>query len=59
MEHKRPDQHAAPKAHEPRLAPGLDGVEGLDAEATPEEIAEENMTKVTKLKYDEYDPSES
>ncbi|GEO26487.1 hypothetical protein AAC03nite_22720 [Alicyclobacillus acidoterrestris] len=59
MEHKRPDQYAAPNPHEPRLAPGLDGVKGLDAEATPEEIAEENMTKVTKLKYDEYDPSES
>lgn len=34
-------------------------MEGLNAEATPEEIAEEHATKVTKLEFDEYDPSES
>ncbi len=42
-----------------RLAPGLDGVERLNDNATPKEIAEENSTKVTKLEYDEYDPSEA
>ncbi len=41
-----------------RLAPGLDGVEGLNADATPEDVAEGNTTQVTKLEYDEYDPSE-
>ena len=41
-----------------RLAPGLDGVEGLNAAATPEDIAEGNATNVTKLEYDKYDPSE-
>ncbi len=44
---------------ESKLAPGMTGVEGLDREATPEEIAEGNMTQVTKLEYDEYDSSES
>ncbi|MCL6445658.1 MAG: hypothetical protein K6T83_19775 [Alicyclobacillus sp.] len=41
-----------------RLAPGLDGVEGLDRDATPEDIARRNFTEVTKLEYDEYDPSD-
>jgi hypothetical protein len=45
--------------NEARLAPGMNGVAGLDAKATPEDIAEGNATKVTKLEYDEYDSSPS
>jgi hypothetical protein len=45
--------------HDPQLAPGMNGVAGLDAKATPEEFAEGNTTKVTKLEYDEYDASPS
>lgn len=42
-----------------QLAPGMTGVEGLDRDATAEEVAEGNMTRVTKLEYDEYDNSEA
>ncbi|GMA64910.1 hypothetical protein NZD89_05885 [Alicyclobacillus fastidiosus] len=62
MERKRfaaqHDEHGRER-NEQQLAPGLNGVEGLNAEATPEEIAEDNATKVTNLKFDEYDPSDS
>ncbi|WAH38893.1 hypothetical protein [Alicyclobacillus dauci] len=41
-----------------KFAPGMTGVEGLNAEATPKEMAEDYATRVTKLEYDEYDPSD-
>ena len=47
------------KDKDERLAPGLDGVEVLNNNATPKEISEGDSTWVTKLKYDEYDPSET
>ncbi len=40
-----------------QLAPGMEGVEGLDSNATSEEIANNNATRVVKLVYDEYDVS--
>jgi hypothetical protein len=39
------------------LAPGLDGVEGMDDTATKQEIREGESTTVLRLVYDEYDPS--
>ncbi|WP_181362896.1 hypothetical protein [Sulfoacidibacillus thermotolerans] len=51
--------HQKPKNQElDRLAPGLDGVEGLEEEASSEEIAKGDSTTVTKLVWDEYEPSE-
>ncbi|SDW93273.1 hypothetical protein SAMN04489725_1226 [Alicyclobacillus hesperidum] len=44
---------------ETKLAPGLDGVEGLNRDATQAEVARGEATRVVKLEYDEYDPSES
>lgn len=39
------------------LAPGLDGVQGLNEDATKEEEERGETTRVTRLVYDEYDPS--
>ncbi len=56
MEHKK--KQVENSEQKSQLAPGLEGVSGLDRQATSEEIAEGNFTKVTKLEYDEYDPSD-
>ena len=42
---------------EPTIANGIDDDEELEVKATKEEVAEGEATKVTKLVYDEYDPS--
>lgn len=42
------------KKQEPTIAPGSDD---LDKKATPREVAEGDATRVTKLSYDEVDPS--
>jgi hypothetical protein len=41
-----------------KLAPGMDGVDGLERDATNEEIADKDSTLETKLVYDEYDPTD-
>ncbi|MFC4619938.1 hypothetical protein ACFO4N_14590 [Camelliibacillus cellulosilyticus] len=41
----------------PSVANGIDDDEELNAEATKDEIARGDYTKVTKLVWDEYDPS--
>lgn len=38
----------------PTIAPGSDN---LEKKATPKEIAEDEFTKVTKMSFDEVDPS--
>ncbi|MCL6453873.1 MAG: hypothetical protein K6T78_09725 [Alicyclobacillus sp.] len=43
---------------EGKLAPGLDGVEGLNAPATEQEVQRGDSTTVTRLVWDEVDPSE-
>lgn len=43
--------------NEPTLAPGLEDEKILEIEATPQEISEGNYTMVTKLSYDEVEPS--
>lgn len=43
---------------EAKLAPGLEGVEGLDTTATKEDVEKGDSTKVVRLEYDEYDPSQ-
>jgi hypothetical protein len=40
------------------IANGIDNDEELEEDATENEIKEGNYTKVTKLVWDEYDPSE-
>ncbi|GMA58302.1 hypothetical protein C7445_11082 [Alicyclobacillus sacchari] len=55
----RKSQVGAKQGDEAKLAPGLDGVEGLNRDATRSEIANGEATRVVKLEYDEYDPSES
>ncbi|GGH85591.1 hypothetical protein JOD43_003380 [Pullulanibacillus pueri] len=45
------------KEDDPTIANGIDNDEELDAEATKEEVSRGDSTKVTKLVYDEYDPS--
>jgi hypothetical protein len=42
------------KKQKPTIAPGSDD---LEKKATPEEIAAAESTKVTKLSFDEVDPS--
>jgi hypothetical protein len=42
---------------EPTLAPGIHTEEELDKDATPEEIAKGEYTKVITLSLDENDPS--
>ncbi|GMA66302.1 hypothetical protein NZD89_28885 (plasmid) [Alicyclobacillus fastidiosus] len=44
-------------SHEATLAPGLDGVRGMDDDASSQDITSGDTTTVTKLVYDEYDPS--
>lgn len=56
MEKKKSINREDAKA--PKLAPGMTGVEGLDREATEEEIARGDATQVVKMEYDEYDASE-
>jgi len=41
----------------PAMAPGMDDSEELDKKATSEDIEEDDYTKVTKLSFDEVDPS--
>lgn len=40
------------------VAPGVDPEDALDKKATQSEIESGESTTVTKLTYDEYDPSE-
>ncbi|MFC4767646.1 hypothetical protein [Effusibacillus consociatus] len=42
------------KKKKPTIAPGSNN---LEKKATPQEIAEGNSTKVTKMSFDEVDPS--
>lgn len=42
----------------PTIANGIDNDEELAEEATEEEIKRGDYTKVTRLAWDEYDPSE-
>ncbi|HET6872865.1 MAG TPA: hypothetical protein VFH42_07735 [Sporolactobacillaceae bacterium] len=42
----------------PTIANGVDNDEELAEDATEEDIQEGNYTKVTRLVWDEYDPSE-
>ncbi len=51
MEKKRPDE-------EPTVASGIDDDEELNQEATEEEVEEGEYTEVTRLVWDEYEPSE-
>ncbi len=52
------DRPSSQDADDTSLAPGLDGVAGMDDGATEREIEDGESTTVTKLVYDEYDPSE-
>ncbi|GGE29059.1 hypothetical protein GCM10011391_04490 [Pullulanibacillus camelliae] len=45
------------ESKKPTIANGIDNDEELEAEATDEEIRRGESTTVTKLIYDEYDPS--
>jgi hypothetical protein len=42
---------------EATIAPGMDDGQGLNQEATDKEIQDGDYTEVTKLSYDEVDPS--
>ncbi len=45
------------ETNRPIIAPGMNTDEALDEEATEANIEKGEYTKVTKLVYDEYDPS--
>jgi hypothetical protein len=51
------DRPSTTESDNATLAPGLDGVKGMNDTATKEEIAKGDSTKVTRLVYDEYDAS--
>ena len=52
------DRSSADASKNTLLAPGLDGVEGMDDPATAEDVDSGDSTRVTKLVYDEYDESQ-
>lgn len=45
------------KRNEPTIAPGIDNDEELNAEATESEVEKGDYTEVTRLVWDENDPS--
>ncbi|WP_168927240.1 hypothetical protein [Virgibacillus necropolis] len=47
-----------PQINDDVVAPGVDEQDSFGAKATQSEIEEGESTKVTRLVYDEYDPSE-
>lgn len=52
------DRPSIGRSDDASLAPGLDGVEGMDEPAADHEIDRGDSTTVTKLVYDEYDESQ-
>ena len=46
------------RRNEPKVAPGIDDEDSYGEEATQSEIDKGDYTTVTRLIYDEYDPSE-
>lgn len=46
------------KKQQPTIATGIDDDEELNEKATPKEVKEDDATRVTRLSYDEVDPSE-
>ncbi|CAB3392584.1 MULTISPECIES: hypothetical protein [Kyrpidia] len=56
----KPQQKSTQKK-EPTVAPGLNGVEGLEEDASPKEKARGDFTRVTRLVWDEVEsgPSKS
>jgi hypothetical protein len=51
-----PEEQADRSTDKPKIAPGEIGA--LDEDATPEQISRGDATRVTKLVWDEYDPSQ-
>ncbi|MEN1967114.1 hypothetical protein WMZ97_03450 [Lentibacillus sp. N15] len=58
MDQEKPKRNKQTEKYEDVVAPGMDEEDSFGEDATQSEIKRDESTKVTRMIYDEYDPSE-